>query len=78
MQDLVNEGRESFIQTRDWISTEDLAKQAVTTPGTIRVRLCKFGSYFGIRPKKLPNGRLLWPADSINRLVEKASQGGGQ
>lgn len=76
--DLVNESRESFISIRDWISTEDLAKQAATTPGTIRVRLCKFGSYFGIRPQKLPNGRLLWPADSLNRLFEKADKGGAQ
>jgi len=76
--DSVNDNRESFFPVRDWISTDELAKQALTTQGTIRVRLCKTGSYFGIRPKKLPNGRLLWPADSINRLVEKASQGGAQ
>lgn len=76
--DSVNESREIFFSVRDWISTEELAIQAITTPGTIRVRLCKTGSYFGIRPKKLPNGRLLWPSDSINQLIEKAGNGGAQ
>ena len=26
-------------------------------------RLCRKGHYFGIRPRKLPNGRLDWPDD---------------
>jgi hypothetical protein len=26
-------------------------------------RLCRTGSYFGIRPRKLENGRLDWPDD---------------
>ena len=68
--DLVNENREGFFSVRDWISTHELAKLAITTPGTIRVRLCNTGSYFGIRPKKLPNGRLLWPSNSLSLLLE--------
>jgi len=52
------------------ISTKELAKLSLTTPETIRVRLCKTGSYFGIRPKKLPNGRLLWPSDSLSLLLD--------
>lgn len=68
--DSVNENRERFFSARDWISTEELAQQAITTPGTVRVRLCNTGSYFGIRPKKLPNGRLLWPSNSLSLLLE--------
>ncbi|TXT27950.1 MAG: Uncharacterized protein FD131_3427 [Rhodocyclaceae bacterium] len=29
--------------------------------GSVRHRLCISGSYFGVSPKKLRNGRLAWP-----------------
>jgi len=32
---------------------------------TVRRRFCITGSYFGIRPRKLINGRLVWPAIQI-------------
>jgi hypothetical protein len=54
------------------LSTDDLAELAQTKPGSIRVRLCRTGSYFGICPKKLPNGRLAWPEDSQERLFQAA------
>ena len=50
-------------------STNELAEQLRGTPGSIRVRLCETGSYFGIKPLKLPSGRLLWPADSLEQLA---------
>lgn len=28
---------------------------------SVRARYCRTGSYFGITPRKLANGRLLWP-----------------
>ncbi|AHE99392.1 monooxygenase [Thioalkalivibrio paradoxus ARh 1] len=40
------------------------------TPEGIRVQLCRSGSYYGLRPDRLPNGRLAWPADSLERLLE--------
>jgi hypothetical protein len=40
-------------------------------PQTIRAALCRHGHYYGIRPIKLPNGRLLWPADAIARLTSE-------
>ncbi len=51
------------------ISTEALAAECGLKPNTIRVRLCRTGSYFGLRPIKLPNGRLLWPADAVAQLA---------
>lgn len=51
------------------ISTETLATQAHVKPSSIRVRLCRTGSYFGLVPDKLPNGRLSWPGDSYERLT---------
>jgi len=51
------------------LSTKRLAILALTTPGNVRVRLCQTGSFFGVKPLKLPSGRLLWPADSLARLA---------
>lgn len=53
-------------------STEELASGINILPQSIRKRLCQTGSYFGLRPLKLPNGRLLWPADSIAQLTSEA------
>lgn len=52
------------------LSTRQLAESIGVVDGTIRVRLCTKGSYFGLKPERLPNGRLLWPADSVERLME--------
>ena len=59
-----------------WVSTNELAEQLRGKPESIRVRLCQTGSYHGIKPLKLPGGRLLWPADSLERLTRK--MGGGE
>jgi hypothetical protein len=43
------------------ISTECFAANNFVKPQSVRARLCRYGSYFGVRPKKLQNGRLVWP-----------------
>jgi hypothetical protein len=50
-------------------TTEALASGLGIKPQTLRAALCRDGHYYGIRPAKLPNGRLLWPADAIERLT---------
>lgn len=50
-------------------STAQFSKIAGVQADSIRVRLCKTGSYFGIKPIKLRNGRLLWP-DNSRELLE--------
>lgn len=52
------------------ISTATLAKRLDCKPRSILVRLCRTGSFHGIRPKKLPSGRLLWPTDAVERLLQ--------
>uniref|UniRef100_A0A486XIN2 DNA-binding protein n=1 Tax=Rheinheimera sp. BAL341 TaxID=1708203 RepID=A0A486XIN2_9GAMM len=52
-----------------YISTEQFAETIHGKPSTIRTRLCKTGSYYGIKPIKLPSGRLLWPADAVQSLI---------
>lgn len=51
------------------ITTEQLAALLGLKPGSIRSALCRDGHYFGLRPRKLPNGRLIWPADATERLT---------
>lgn len=51
------------------ITTEALAASLGLKAASIRHRVCMTGSYFGVRPHKLLNGRLLWPADSVQRLA---------
>lgn len=42
-------------------STEQFAARNFVKPQSVVTRLCRFGHYFGVRPDKLPNGRLAWP-----------------
>lgn len=57
-------------QPLEGLSTAELARRlGGLSPNAIRVHLCRRGSYYGIRPRRLPNGRLWWPADSIERLL---------
>jgi hypothetical protein len=51
------------------LTTEQFAEALQGKPSTIRTRLCKTGSYYGIKPVKLPSGRLLWPAADIDALL---------
>lgn len=52
------------------LTTDDLAIAWGVKPESIRVRLCREGHYFGLRPDKLPNGRLLWPSDWREKMVK--------
>lgn len=60
------------IPTRRPITTDELAALLSIRPQSIRKRYCQTGAYFSLRPVKLPNGRLMWPADSLEQLSEHA------
>ena len=53
------------------ITTDDLAAQCGVKPESIRVRLCRTGSYFGVKPVKLPNGRLMWPGNAREQMMNR-------
>jgi hypothetical protein len=59
----------AITNNRPLLSTEELAVLLTLRPQSIRKRYCQTGAYFNVRPVKLPNGRLAWPADSIERLM---------
>lgn len=54
------------------LTTEELAALLSIRPQSIRKRYCQTGAYFSLRPVKLPNGRLMWPADALDKLAEGA------
>jgi hypothetical protein len=45
-------------------------------PASIRRAHCVKGEYLGLTPRKLPNGRLLWPGDAVRRLLSDGVQEG--
>lgn len=47
------------------LSAEQFAALNQVKAQSVRARLCRTGSYFGIAPLKLANGRLAWPAVQV-------------
>ena len=58
---------------RKFLSTAEAAEALRARPSTLRYYLCRRGNYCGVRPVKLPSGRLLWPAGDIKRLLTDGS-----
>lgn len=53
--------------------TSTFAKRIGYQSASIRTAVWRNGHFNGIKPIKLPNGRLLWPADSVERLTSGSS-----
>jgi hypothetical protein len=51
------------------ITTEVIAARFGVEPQTPRASLCRNGHWMGMRPVKLPNGRLLWDEAEAERLA---------
>ncbi len=47
------------------LSAEQFAALNQVVAQSVRARLCRTGSYFGVRPLKLANGRLAFPAVQV-------------
>lgn len=56
------------------MNTKQLAEKIGILSTTIHRRVCTTGSYFGLRPQTLVNGRLLWPEDAVEQLLAQRSQ----
>lgn len=54
------------------LDTNEFAVLVKSTPGNVRFRLCKFGSYWGVKPMRMPGGRLLWPRVTAADLAKAA------
>ncbi len=55
------------------IQTAAFAQRLGYKSASIRTAVWRNGHFNGIKPIKLPNGRLLWPADSVERLTSGSS-----
>lgn len=49
------------------ISCRQFAALNFVKPGSVRARICKTGSYFGVFPQRLASGRLVFPAMRVIR-----------
>ena len=47
------------------LSAEQFAALNQVVAQSVRARLCRTGNYFGVRPIKLANGRLAFPAVQV-------------
>lgn len=50
-------------------STEETAAMLRHAPQSLRAALCRAGHFLGMVPTKLPNGRLLWDASEVSKLI---------
>lgn len=57
---------------RPMLTTEQLATLLGIRAQSTRAEYCRSGNYYGLRPKKLPNRFLRWPADSVEQLLKAA------
>lgn len=55
------------------ITTATLASQIDRRPASIRTAVWRNGHFCGLKPARLPNGRLLWPADAVARITGQAA-----
>ncbi len=55
------------------LDTAAFAAQHLVKPQSVRKLYAATGSYHGVCPLRLPNRRLLWPADSIEQLAGNAN-----
>lgn len=58
-----------------FVDTETFAAQLGVRSQSVRHALCVRGHYMGVRPIKLPNRLLRWPADAAARIIESAASG---
>ena len=55
-------------------STKAFAASLGIKPESLNSHLSRFGSYYGVRPKKLPNGRSRWPSNGKD-LIKRQGKG---
>lgn len=58
-----------FLVESQMLTTNMLAAKLGMKAQSLRKRYSQTGAYFGIKPTKLPNGRLYWPIDAIAQLL---------
>ena len=57
------------ISRGDALPTAEAAHELGQKPQSARASFCRYGNWLGMVPVKLPNGRLLWSAADVARLL---------
>ena len=52
-----------------YLSNSQLAALCKVEPSSIHAALSRHSNFLGLRPVKLPNGRLLWPEDAVAKML---------
>jgi hypothetical protein len=60
---------QDMIEKRDF-TTKELARVTGHKCPSVHRAYCVHGSFLGLKPRKLPNGRLLWPRAEVERILE--------
>lgn len=60
---------EMMEEKENYSTTREIAEVLRIQPQTIIRGLCINGNYLGMKPKKLPNSRLLWPRSELKKLL---------
>lgn len=55
----------------EYYTTVEVAKMFRVRRSTPRESLSRKGQWMGIKPVKLPSGRILWPSSEIDRVLNK-------
>lgn len=56
--------------TLERLSSAEFARALRIKVESLRSAVCRNGgTYYGVTPIRLPNGRLSWPADAVARLL---------
>lgn len=57
------------VEPETFITTETFAEKLSLNPQSIRKRYSQTGAYYGVRPIKMRNGRLLWSESAVKNLI---------
>ncbi|CAM2148501.1 DNA-binding protein [Pararobbsia alpina] len=60
----------AIAEARGYLLTEEFAAALSVLPTTIHKSWTRNGHYGGVRPEKLPSGRLKWPLDAVDRALK--------
>jgi len=56
---------------RKWLTTAEVAWLFGLKPESLVAAHCRNGNWNGIRPVKMPNRRLMWPSDDVQKILAR-------
>lgn len=66
---MTHTSRSSHTEVLYRLTTDEFAAERRVLPQSVRKQYAATGTYCGVAPLRLPNRRLLWPADTIKQIA---------